>query len=84
MEQIPQYFWHEPTTSWKTQEELDQILLEEQQEIERLQQEELQREQEELRKRQEEEQKEFQRQYEENHKKFVLINKDGLLSLIHI
>jgi hypothetical protein len=35
----PEYFWHEPTTSWKTQEEISQYELEQQQELERQQQE---------------------------------------------
>jgi len=38
-EQTPEYFWHEPTTSWKTQEEIAQYELEQQQELERQQQE---------------------------------------------
>ena len=38
----PEYFWHEPTTSWKTQEEIVQYELEQQQELERKQQEEQQ------------------------------------------
>jgi hypothetical protein len=35
----PEYFWHEPTTSWKTQEEIDQYELEQQQKLERRKQE---------------------------------------------
>ena len=38
----PEYFWHEPTTSWKTQEEIVQYELQQQQELERKQQEEQQ------------------------------------------
>jgi len=38
-EQTPEYLWHEPTTSWKTQEEIAQYELEQQQELERQQQE---------------------------------------------
>ena len=38
-EQMPEYLWHELTTSWKTQEEISQYELEQQQEIERKQQE---------------------------------------------
>ena len=72
MEQTPQYFWHEPTTSWKTQEELDIIYIEEQQEIERLEQEKLQREQ-------EEEKEEFQKKYDELHKTFAYIDETGCI-----
>ena len=39
VEQTPEYFWHEPTTSWKTKEEISQYELEQQQELERQQQE---------------------------------------------
>jgi len=42
-EQTPEYIWHEPTVSWKTQEQIVQYELEQQQEIERQAQEELQR-----------------------------------------
>jgi hypothetical protein len=38
----PEYFWHELTTSWKTQEEIIQYELDQQQELERQQQEEAQ------------------------------------------
>jgi hypothetical protein len=49
-EQTPEYIWHEPTTSWKTQEQIAQYELEQQQEIERQAQEELQRQYDELHK----------------------------------
>lgn len=49
-EQTPEYIWHEPTTSWKTQEQIVQYELEQQQEIERQEQEELQRQYDELHK----------------------------------
>jgi hypothetical protein len=49
-EQTPEYIWHEPTTSWKTQEQIAQYELEQQQEIERQEQEELQRQYDELHK----------------------------------
>ena len=49
-EQTPEYIWHEPTTSWKTQEQIVQYELEQQQEIERQAQEELQRQHDELHK----------------------------------
>ena len=49
-EQTPEYIWHEPTTSWKTQEQIVQYELEQQQEIERQAQEELQRQYDELHK----------------------------------
>lgn len=68
----PQYVWHEPSLSWKTQEEFDQLCIEEQKEFERLEQEELLRQQ-------EEEQKEIRWQYEELHKKFVYLNEDGII-----
>jgi hypothetical protein len=67
-EQTPEYIWHEPTTSWKTQEQIAQYELEQQQEIERQAQEELQRQQEEL-----------QRQYDELHKTFVYFGEDGII-----
>jgi hypothetical protein len=84
MEQQPQYFWHEPTLSWKTQEELDQIYIEEQKEIERLKQEELKRQEEELQRQKEEEQKELKRIYDETHKTFVNINNDNVITNIII
>ena len=49
-EQTPEYIWHELTTSWKTQEQIAQYELEQQQEIERQEQEELQRQHDELHK----------------------------------
>lgn len=49
-EQTPEYIWHELTTSWKTQEQIAQYELEQQQEIERQEQEELQRQYDELHK----------------------------------
>jgi hypothetical protein len=49
-EQTPEYIWHELTTSWKTQEQIVQYELEQQQEIERQEQEELQRQYDELHK----------------------------------
>ena len=49
-EQTPEYIWHEPTTSWKTQEQIAQYELEQQQEIERQAQEEIQRQHDELHK----------------------------------
>jgi hypothetical protein len=49
-EQTPEYIWHEPTTSWKTQEQIVQYELEQQQEIERQEQEEIQRQYDELHK----------------------------------
>ena len=49
-EQMPEYIWHELTTSWKTQEQIAQYELEQQQEIERQEQEELQRQYDELHK----------------------------------
>jgi len=78
-QQTPQYFWYEPTTSWKTQEELDQIYIEEHQEIERLKQEELQRQEEELQRQKEEEEKELKRKYDEIHKIFVYIDESGYI-----
>ena len=71
----PQYFWHERTLSWKTQEELDEIYIEDQREIERIEQEELLRQQ-------DEEQKEILRQYEELHKKFVYADENGIIQQI--
>ena len=49
-EQTSEYIWHELTTSWKTQEQIVQYELEQQQEIERQEQEELQRQHDELHK----------------------------------
>jgi hypothetical protein len=49
-EQTPEYIWHELTTSWKTQEQIAQYELEQQQEIERQEQEEIQRQYDELHK----------------------------------
>ena len=49
-EQMPEYIWHELTTSWKTQEQITQYELDQQQEIERQAQEELQRQYDELHK----------------------------------
>ena len=74
-EQTPEYIWHEPTVSWKTQEQIAQYELEQQQEIERQEQEELQRQQEELQRQQEE----LQRQYDELHKTFVHLDEDGIV-----
>lgn len=69
---IPQYFWYEPTLSWKTQEELDQIYIEEQEEIERIEHEKLLRQK-------EEEQKEIRIKYEELHKRFVHVDENGII-----
>lgn len=49
-EQTPEYIWHELTASWKTQEQITQYELEQQQEIERQAQEEIQRQYDELHK----------------------------------
>ena len=70
-------FWHEPTISWKTQEEIDQY---EQQEIERQIQEVENTVQEALRL----EQEELQRQYDELHKTFIHIGADGVIQNLFI
>ena len=70
-------FWHEPTISWKTQEEIDQY---EQQEIERQIQEVENAVQEALRL----EQEELQRQYDELHKTFLHIGADGVIQNLFI
>lgn len=60
-----EYLWYEPTTSWKTQEEINQYeleLIQQQQELERQQQEELERQ--ELEFIQQQEELERQRQQE--------------------
>jgi hypothetical protein len=52
-----EYLWYEPTTSWKTQEEINQYeleLIQQQEELERQQQEELERQELELIQQQEE------------------------------
>ena len=70
-------FWHEPTISWKTQEEIDQY---EQQEIERQIQEVENAVQEALR----QEQEELQRQYDELHKTFVHVGADNSVQNLFI
>ena len=82
-EQKPQYIWHEPTTSWKTQEEIAQCELEQQQELERQELEELRIREEELRIREEE----LRLEQEENdspHKIFVHLDENGtILNVFH-
>ena len=75
-EQTPEYIWHEPTISWKTQEQITQYELELQQEIELREQEELRIREEELRIQEEE--------LDSPYKIFVQLGEDGtVLNIFH-
>jgi hypothetical protein len=76
--------WYEPTTSWKTQEEINQYeleLIQQQQELERQQQEELERQELELIQQQEELERQRQQEVYEYQlpRIYALVGEDGVI-----
>jgi hypothetical protein len=79
-----EYLWYEPTTSWKTQEEINQYeleLIQQQQELERQQQEELERQELELIQQQEELERQRQQEVYEYQlpRVYALVGEDGVI-----
>ena len=79
-----EYLWYEPTTSWKTQEEINQYeleLIQQQQELERQQQEELERKELELIQQQEELERQRQQEVYEYQlpRVYALVGEDGII-----
>jgi hypothetical protein len=79
-----EYLWYEPTTSWKTQEEINQYeleLIQQQQELERQQQEELERQELELIQQQEELERQRQQEIYEYQlpRVYAIVGGDGII-----
>lgn len=79
-----EYLWYEPTTSWKTQEEINQYeleLIQQQQELERQQQEELERQELELIQQQEELERQRQQEIYEYQlpRVYAIVGEDGVI-----
>jgi hypothetical protein len=79
-----EYLWYEPTTSWKTQEEINQYeleLIQQQQELERQQQEELERQELELIQQQQELERQRQQEIYEYQlpRVYAIVGEDGII-----
>jgi hypothetical protein len=79
-----EHLWYEPTTSWKTQEEINQYeleLIQQQQELERQQQEELERQELELIQQQEELERQRQQEVYEYQlpRVYAIVGEDGII-----
>ena len=79
-----EHLWHEPTTSWKTQEEINQYeleLIQQQQELERQQQEELERQELELIQQQEDLERQRQQEIYEYQlpRVYAIVGEDGVI-----
>ena len=79
-----EYLWYEPTTSWKTQEEIDQYeleLIQQQQELERQQQQELERQELELIQQQQELERQRQQEIYEYQlpRVYAIVGEDGII-----
>jgi len=79
-----EYLWYEPTTSWKTQEEINQYeleLIQQQQELERQQQQELERQELELIQQQEELERQRQQEIYEYQlpRVYAIVGEDGII-----
>ncbi len=79
-----EHLWYEPTTSWKTQEEINQYeleLIQQQQELERQQQEELERQELELIQQQEELERQRQQEIYEYQlpRVYAIVGEDGII-----
>jgi len=79
-----EYLWYEPTTSWKTQEEINQYeleLIQQQQELERQQQQELERQELELIQQQEELERQRQQEVYEYQlpRVYAIVGEDGII-----
>jgi hypothetical protein len=79
-----EYLWYEPTTSWKTQEEINQYeleLIQQQQELERQQQQELERQELELIQQQQELERQRQQEIYEYQlpRVYAIVGEDGII-----